>query len=109
MVLVGEYHHLGPLILICVIYQALGIGIAWLTKQVFWVPHRFRYGILVAGGWANYGDIRMCPFHAVRYFACLSSVQPLLLLRALRVPRLSMGRLTRICPLLISLHSFCST
>ncbi|KAF9023594.1 auxin efflux carrier [Hymenopellis radicata] len=48
---------LGPLILICVIYQALGIGIAWLTKQVFWVPHRFRYGILVAGGWANYGDI----------------------------------------------------
>ncbi len=34
------------------------MGIAWLTKQLFWVPHRFRYGILVAGGWANYGDIR---------------------------------------------------
>ncbi|KAF9043846.1 auxin efflux carrier [Hymenopellis radicata] len=48
---------LGPLVLICVIYQVLGILIAWLTKQVFWVPHRFRYGILVAGGWANYGDI----------------------------------------------------
>lgn len=26
-------------------------------KQFFWVPHRFRYGILVAGGWANVGDI----------------------------------------------------
>ncbi|KAK0200040.1 auxin efflux carrier [Desarmillaria ectypa] len=37
--------------------SALGVGIAWLTKQFFWVPHRFRYGILVAGGWANYGDI----------------------------------------------------
>ncbi|KAK0235455.1 auxin efflux carrier [Armillaria nabsnona] len=48
---------LGPLLLICVIYQALSVGIAWLTKQLFWVPHRFRYGILVAGGWANYGDI----------------------------------------------------
>ncbi|KAG7441381.1 auxin efflux carrier [Guyanagaster necrorhizus] len=48
---------LGPLLLICVIYQALSVGIAWLTKQFFWVPHRFRYGILVAGGWANYGDI----------------------------------------------------
>ncbi|KAK0443601.1 auxin efflux carrier [Armillaria borealis] len=48
---------LGPLLLICVIYQALSVGIAWLTKHLFWVPHRFRYGILVAGGWANYGDI----------------------------------------------------
>ncbi|SJL12404.1 uncharacterized protein ARMOST_15831 [Armillaria ostoyae] len=37
--------------------SALSVGIAWLTKQLFWVPHRFRYGILVAGGWANYGDI----------------------------------------------------
>jgi hypothetical protein len=31
---------------------------AWLIRQVFWVPHRFRYGILVAGGWSNVGDIR---------------------------------------------------
>ncbi|KAJ7171110.1 auxin efflux carrier transmembrane protein [Mycena filopes] len=48
---------LGPLVLIAVIYQVLGIAIAWGTKQIFWVPHRFRWGILVAGGWGNYGDI----------------------------------------------------
>ena len=29
-----------------------------MVKQFFWVPHRFRHGILVAGGWGNTGDIR---------------------------------------------------
>ncbi len=32
--------------------------IAWTVKQFFWVPHRFRYGILFAGGWSNYADLR---------------------------------------------------
>ncbi|KAJ7708370.1 auxin efflux carrier [Mycena rosella] len=48
---------LGPLLLIAVIYQGMGIAIACLTKHFFWVPHRFRWGILAAGGWGNYGDI----------------------------------------------------
>ncbi|KAI0074810.1 auxin efflux carrier transmembrane protein [Panus rudis PR-1116 ss-1] len=48
---------LGPLVVVSLLYQVLGLIIAWITKQVFWVPHRFRYGILVAGGWGNYGDI----------------------------------------------------
>ncbi|KAF7368800.1 Auxin efflux carrier [Mycena venus] len=48
---------LGPLVLIALIYQLMGIAIAWSTKQLFWVPHRFRWGILAAGGWPNYGDI----------------------------------------------------
>ncbi|KAJ6555153.1 auxin efflux carrier [Mycena vulgaris] len=48
---------LGPLVLIAVIYQGMGVAIAWMTKQIFWVPHRFRWGILAAGGWGNYGDI----------------------------------------------------
>ncbi|KAJ8072584.1 Protein M3 [Marasmius tenuissimus] len=48
---------LGPLILIASIYEILGIVIAWIVKQFFWVPHRFRYGILVAGGWGNVGDL----------------------------------------------------
>ncbi|TFK33761.1 auxin efflux carrier [Crucibulum laeve] len=48
---------LGPLVLVAVLYEAIGIGIAWLVGQLFWVPHRFRYGILVAGGWGNVGDI----------------------------------------------------
>ncbi|KAH7890311.1 auxin efflux carrier [Phlebopus sp. FC_14] len=48
---------LGPLILVGVIYEVIGISISWIVKQLFWVPHRFRYGILVAGGWGNVGDI----------------------------------------------------
>ncbi|KAL5495893.1 ECM3_2 [Sanghuangporus weigelae] len=48
---------LGPLILVAFLYEAFGIIIAWLVKQFFWVPHRFRYGILVAGGWSNVGDV----------------------------------------------------
>ncbi|KAK0203453.1 auxin efflux carrier [Desarmillaria ectypa] len=48
---------LGPLFAIGAIYQFMGIGLAWLIKQFFWVPHRFRYSMLAAGGWGNYGDI----------------------------------------------------
>ncbi|KAG7089655.1 hypothetical protein E1B28_011316 [Marasmius oreades] len=48
---------LGPLVLVASIYSIIGIVMAWITKQFFWVPHRFRYGILVAGGWGNVGDI----------------------------------------------------
>ena len=44
--------------LIALLYEAIGILSAWIIKQFFWVPHQFRYGILVAGGWANVGDIR---------------------------------------------------
>ncbi|KIK52861.1 hypothetical protein GYMLUDRAFT_49707 [Collybiopsis luxurians FD-317 M1] len=48
---------LGPLVLVAVIYEVLGVFMAWICKTFFWVPHRFRYGILVAGGWGNVGDI----------------------------------------------------
>ncbi|KAG2367632.1 auxin efflux carrier [Suillus spraguei] len=48
---------LGPLVLLAVIYMLIGITLSWIIKQLFWVPHRFRYGIIVAGGWANVGDI----------------------------------------------------
>ncbi|KAF9445655.1 hypothetical protein P691DRAFT_709983 [Macrolepiota fuliginosa MF-IS2] len=48
---------LGPLVLIAVLYEALGLAFAWITKRFFWVPHRFRYGILIAGGWGNVGDL----------------------------------------------------
>ncbi|KAJ7769180.1 hypothetical protein DFH07DRAFT_292037 [Mycena maculata] len=34
---------LGPLMLIAVIYRVLGVAHAWMTKQFFWIPHRFRY------------------------------------------------------------------
>lgn len=50
----------GPLFLVAFIYEGLGLLLAFIVKQFFWVPHRFRYGILVAGGWGNYGDIREC-------------------------------------------------
>ncbi|KAH7905444.1 auxin efflux carrier [Hygrophoropsis aurantiaca] len=48
---------LGPLIFVGLLYEAIGIVIAYIIKQFFWVPHRFRYGIVVAGGWGNVGDI----------------------------------------------------
>lgn len=48
---------LGPLVLVALSYEAIGIALSWLIKQIFWVPHRFRYGIIIAGGWANVGDI----------------------------------------------------
>ncbi|KAI0043335.1 auxin efflux carrier [Auriscalpium vulgare] len=48
---------LGPVTLVGVLYGVLGILLAFAIKQVFWVPHRFRWGIIVAGGWGNYGDI----------------------------------------------------
>ncbi|KAI6038551.1 auxin efflux carrier [Pisolithus marmoratus] len=48
---------LGPLVLVALSYEVIGIVLSWFIKQIFWVPHRFRYGILIAGGWANVGDI----------------------------------------------------
>ncbi|KDR79028.1 hypothetical protein GALMADRAFT_224281 [Galerina marginata CBS 339.88] len=48
---------LGPLILVAVLYEALGALLAYIVKLFFWVPHRFRYGVIVAGGWGNVGDI----------------------------------------------------
>ncbi|KAK2459594.1 hypothetical protein APHAL10511_008404 [Amanita phalloides] len=53
----SNIHVLGPLVLLAIIYELIGVIIAWLIKQTFWVPHRFRYGLVVAGGWANIGDI----------------------------------------------------
>ncbi|TFK26063.1 auxin efflux carrier, partial [Coprinopsis marcescibilis] len=47
----------GPLVLVASLYEIIGILSAWTIKQFFWVPHRFRNGILVAGGWGNVGDI----------------------------------------------------
>lgn len=51
---------LGPLVLVAVVYELLGLLIAVVVKRFFWVPHRFRYGILVAGAFGNTGDIREC-------------------------------------------------
>ncbi|KAH8814734.1 auxin efflux carrier [Flagelloscypha sp. PMI_526] len=50
-------HVLGPLVLVAVIYHILGFVLTWLIKQFFWVPHRMRNGILVAGMFGNVGDI----------------------------------------------------
>ena len=42
------------------LYEGMGIILGYIIKQFFWVPHRFRYGIIVAGGWGNVGDLREC-------------------------------------------------
>lgn len=48
---------LGPLVIIAVMNMLIGITLSWIIKQLFWVPHRFRYGILMVGGWGNTSDI----------------------------------------------------
>ena len=40
------------------LYQLYGFILGFAIKQLFWLPHRFRYGIYVAAGWGNYGDVR---------------------------------------------------
>ena len=48
----------GPLVVVSLVFGFLGLFIAWIVKKWFWVPHRFRHGILAAGAWGNIGDIR---------------------------------------------------
>ncbi|KAJ3539554.1 hypothetical protein NM688_g6347 [Phlebia brevispora] len=48
---------LGPLFLVAIIYEAISMVMAWIVKQFFWVPHRFRYGIIMAGTWSNWADL----------------------------------------------------
>ncbi|KAH9167702.1 auxin efflux carrier [Lactarius sanguifluus] len=48
---------LAPLTVVGLLYSVVGGAMAWVIKQFFWVPHRFRYGILAAGIWGNFGDI----------------------------------------------------
>lgn len=49
---------LGPLVTVALIYESLGLLTAWLVKRFCWVPHRFRYGIICAGAFGNYSDVR---------------------------------------------------
>ena len=39
-------------------YELLGGLLGFIIKQFFWVPHRFRYGIIMAGAYSNVGDLR---------------------------------------------------
>ncbi|KAG7448832.1 uncharacterized protein BT62DRAFT_992790 [Guyanagaster necrorhizus] len=39
---------LGSLFAIGATYQFMGTGSYWVIEQFFWVPHRFRYGMLAA-------------------------------------------------------------
>ncbi|KAG8859962.1 Protein M3 [Serendipita sp. 411] len=48
---------IGPLIVIGCIYQTLGLVLALIIREFFWVPHRFRSGLVVAGIWSNWGDV----------------------------------------------------
>jgi len=49
----------GPLIVVALVYEIIGILLGLMIKQFFWVPHRFRYGIILAGGVGNVVDLRM--------------------------------------------------
>jgi len=41
----------------CALYQIIGLVTSTVISTIFWVPHRFRWGIIVAGIWGNYGDL----------------------------------------------------
>ena len=58
-------------------YEAMGMAIAAIIRLFFWVPHRFRYGLLVAGGWGNYGDIRTSLRHALTLLSDSLALQQL--------------------------------
>jgi hypothetical protein len=35
------------LVLVAVLYQAIGVTLAWLVREIFFVPMDFRWGIIV--------------------------------------------------------------
>ncbi|WVQ66266.1 uncharacterized protein L199_004445 [Kwoniella botswanensis] len=47
----------GPLVVIAVLYQLLGITFAWIIRELFYVPIDFRWGILVSGLTSNWGNL----------------------------------------------------
>ncbi|WWC86684.1 uncharacterized protein L201_001561 [Kwoniella dendrophila CBS 6074] len=47
----------GPLLLIAVIYQLIGLVFAFITRELFYVPKDFHYGILVMGILSNWGNV----------------------------------------------------
>jgi auxin efflux carrier family protein len=65
----------GPIVVVLTLYQLYGLIFGFIIKQLFWLPHRFRYGIYVAAGWGNYGDIRQSNFCVIVYSAYLSLSQ----------------------------------
>ncbi|KAK0192952.1 auxin efflux carrier [Armillaria mellea] len=48
---------LTPVLRCLILFHSRTAVYDWRYLPFFWVPHRFRYGMLAAGGWGNYGDI----------------------------------------------------
>lgn len=44
--------------LVALLYHLIGAFFGLVAKYCFWVPHRFRYGVIVAGAFGNVGDLR---------------------------------------------------
>ncbi|WVW87150.1 hypothetical protein I302_109207 [Kwoniella bestiolae CBS 10118] len=47
----------GPLVIVAVMYQMLGLIFAWIIRELFYVPIDFRWGILVSGLTSNWGNL----------------------------------------------------
>jgi len=52
------FFYQGPLVVIALVYHIVGGLLGFIVKKLFWVPHRFRYGIIIAGSFGNVGDLR---------------------------------------------------
>lgn len=54
----------GPLLFVAVMYEAIGFVLAAITRELFFVPLDFRWGILVMGAVSNWGESGWCdPAH----------------------------------------------
>ncbi|WWC68162.1 uncharacterized protein I206_102085 [Kwoniella pini CBS 10737] len=47
----------GPLIMVAIIYQFIGLLFALITRELFYVPKDFQHGILVMGMLSNWGNL----------------------------------------------------
>lgn len=46
----SNINSIGPLLMTAIFYEVCGLIMAFLIREVFWVPHNFQYGILIIGG-----------------------------------------------------------
>lgn len=49
--------NMGPLIMTAVLYEFLGLLMALVVREIFWVPKNFQWGILILGALSNFGNL----------------------------------------------------
>ena len=47
----------GPLLLIAILYQVIGLVLVLIVREVFYVPADFQWGIILLGSLSNWGNL----------------------------------------------------